>query len=81
MRCQGLYIWNTMRQLILLNGMNCIFPFETGQPKLESCDLLKQHLGFSRRTRSSHLLQALHVARIHDIVKRNMHGIPNKTYF
>ena len=67
-------IWNTICQPILLYTMDCIPLSKTRLHKLESvqCNLLKQCLGFNKRTRSSHLLQTLHVARILDIIKRNM---------
>jgi hypothetical protein len=67
------YIWKTMCQPILLYGMDCIPLSNTGQQKLETTqgNLLKQCLGFSKRSRSSHLLQALDVDRINVIVKRN----------
>lgn len=76
------YIWNSMCQPILLYGMNCINLNRNSLKKLETtqCNLLKQSLGFGKYSRSSDLLQALHVTKIDRSVKIQSIKLLNQIY-
>ena len=67
------YIWNTMCRPVLLYGSDCIDICAPNMRKLETLqgNLLKQSLGLSKRSRSTHLLEALGVHKLNSTVIKN----------
>ena len=67
------YLWKSMCQPVLLYGTDCATLNKSCEQKLESTqgNLLKQCLGLSKQSRSSHLLQALGVCKIRELIKKN----------
>ena len=62
------YLWKTMCQPVLLYGLECFNLPGRCLKDLETCqgNLVKQSLGFSKRSRTSFTLQAMNVFKVVD---------------
>jgi len=66
------YLWRSICQPVLLYGMECVNISSGSLKTLESTQstLLKQCLGLNKRSKSSHILQALYVHKVDEKIKQ-----------
>ena len=76
------YIWKTMCQPVLNYGFESITVSKNQAKYLETIqgNLIKQSLGLSKKSRTSHLLQALNVSKIEDMIKQNTASLLKRIY-
>jgi len=67
------YLWNSICQPVLLHGMDSVYLPHRVMEQLESTQgtLIKQCLGLSKRSRSSNVLQALHIRKVQEKIKQS----------
>ena len=76
------YLWKTMCQPVLLYGLECFNLPGRCFKDLETCqgNLVKQSLGFSKRSRTSFTLQAMNVFKVVDCFKKSAMTLFNRVF-
>lgn len=76
------YVWRTMCQPVLTYGFDCLVMSKNSMRQLEKVqgNLIKQSLGLNKRSRNTHLLQALGIKRIEEIIKQNTASLIKRIY-
>ena len=76
------YLWNTMCQPILIYGFDSLFISQSSIDQLETIqgNLVKQCMGLSKRSRSTNLLQALHITRVREKIRQSTASLLKRVF-